>query len=74
MYLSALKDVLDVNDDNEGDGAMKTMSEEDELELEGREIGVREVRAWMKGRYRDVRPGDIDKVRLLSSISPLKCG
>ena len=64
VYLGALRDVLDVEDD--GDGSTKTMREEDEFELEGREIGVREVRAWMKGRYRDVRPGDIDKVRLFS--------
>ena len=57
-YLAALRDVID-DEDKLADGGMDNWSEE---ELENRVLGVREVRAWMKGRYRDVN--DIDKVRL----------
>ena len=50
-YISALKDVID--DERE-------LACASEQELENRVLGVREVRAWMKGRYRDVQ--EIDKV------------
>jgi hypothetical protein len=53
-YISALRDVID--DEHE-------IACASEQELENRVLGVREVRAWMKGRYRDVH--DIDKVRCI---------
>lgn len=33
-------------------------------ELEARLVGMREARAWMRGRYRDVGVSEIDKVRV----------
>lgn len=36
-------------------------------ELEARLVGMREARAWMRGRYRDVGVSEIDKVRLSPS-------
>lgn len=38
-------------------------------ELEARLVGMREARAWMRGRYRDVGVSEIDKVRLSPSLS-----
>ena len=58
VYTSALRDVLDID---QADAKLGKYGEEEEL-LEGMEVGVREVRAWMKGRYRDVQGADIDKV------------
>lgn len=37
-------------------------------ELEARLVGMREARAWMRGRYRDVGVSEIDKVRLSPSF------
>lgn len=50
VYTAALHDILDA--------ASPACSEAD---LENTLLGVREVRAWMRGRYRDV--ADIDQVR-----------
>ncbi len=75
-YLGALRDVLDLDGDDADHRLTNALREEEEeeetLKLEGHEIKMREVRAWMKGRYHDVTPRDIDKVcvdRLLSSHS-----
>lgn len=62
ICLNALKDILDIDNDEDDRDGMKTLSEKEELAMEGREIGVGEVRGWMKGRFRDVKPSDIDKV------------
>ncbi|KLO18485.1 hypothetical protein SCHPADRAFT_993536 [Schizopora paradoxa] len=68
VCLCALKDILDIQDTSSGGGYdMKTMSETEELALEGREVGIKEVRAWMKGRFHDVELGDIDKTLHLFS-------
>lgn len=61
--LEALKDVLDIEDADEG-ADKKTLTEQEELAMEGREVSLKEVRGWMKGRFRDVKSGDVDKVRI----------
>lgn len=49
-----------------GDGGKGKLTDE---ELEARLVGMREARAWMRGRYRDVGVSEIDKVRLSPSLS-----
>ncbi|KAH8110384.1 hypothetical protein DFH11DRAFT_1880653 [Phellopilus nigrolimitatus] len=51
VYVDALHDLLD-------DGNCAVPDDE----LERKQVGVREVRAWMKGRFRDLGVGEIDKV------------
>ncbi|KAI5120809.1 hypothetical protein M0805_003207 [Coniferiporia weirii] len=53
VYVDALRDLLD-------DGSLAAKLPDDELER--KQVGVREVRAWMKGRFRDLSAGEIDKV------------
>lgn len=48
-----------------GDGGKGKLTDE---ELEARLVGMREARAWMRGRYRDVGVSEIDKVRLSPSF------
>ncbi|TDL15930.1 hypothetical protein BD410DRAFT_832359 [Rickenella mellea] len=52
IYSSALHDLLDDAD--------KDSQITDDAELENTVLGAREVRAWMKGRYRDV--GSVDQI------------
>ncbi|KLO18484.1 hypothetical protein SCHPADRAFT_886192 [Schizopora paradoxa] len=59
---------MDIEEDGDSDGgATKILSEEEELVMEGRKVGVKEVKAWMKGRFRNLRSGDVDKVLRLFS-------
>lgn len=50
-YLDALRDILD--------DPQPTLSDDD---LERATVGLPVVRAWMKGRFRDLGPPQIDKV------------
>lgn len=67
VYVDALHDVLDEpglkNIPTGGSG----LPDED---LEARMIGVREARAWMRGRYRDVKVSEIDNVRISAESRP----
>lgn len=56
-YVEALRDVLDINDDP---GASKITDEE----LEHKYTQVPVVRAWMKGRFRDLGVEGIDQVKI----------
>lgn len=70
LFVGELKEVLNVQTvqrvQPDGDGyatTTTTLEESDEAALEERGMGVREVRGWMKGRYRGAKSDDIDKVR-----------
>lgn len=70
LFVGELKEVLNVQTvqrvQGDGDGFATTATrpeDSDEGALEERQMGVREVRGWMKGRYRGAKPDDIDKVR-----------
>ena len=58
IYVDALRDIVDDS------CSSPTLSED---ELEGSLIGVREVRAWMKGRFRE-HALDIDKVGTIPCV------
>ena len=55
-YVEALQDIMDADDSS---GGKPMLSDE---ELEGRRVSIPVVRAWMKGRFRDLGTGEIDKV------------
>lgn len=57
-YTAAMRDILD---DKLVPGAGVTNSDDDEIER--MKLGVREVRAWVRGRYPNV--GNADQVRAL---------
>lgn len=84
VYVDALYDVLELDTapvgcagggSREGGGNLREALLTDE-ELEARLVGLRDARAWMRGRYKDVRVADIDKVRLVRArqITPTHCG
>ena len=56
VYIDALRDLLE---DDDPDRPVPRLPDD---ELERRTVGLREVRAWMKGRFRDIGTGEIDKV------------
>lgn len=60
VYIDALRDLLD---DEDPDRRASRLPDE---ELERRTVGLREVRAWMKGRFRDIGTAEIDKVSFQS--------
>lgn len=59
FYVDALRDLLD---DEAGSQEGPKLSDD---ALERKNVGLREVRAWMKGRFRDVGAVEIDKVGIL---------
>ncbi|EJD02526.1 uncharacterized protein FOMMEDRAFT_21224 [Fomitiporia mediterranea MF3/22] len=66
-YVEALQDIMDADD---GDGGKPMLSDE---EFEGRRVSIPVVRAWMKGRFRDLGSAEIDKVlQLFASLTPQK--
>ena len=56
VYIDALRDLLE---DDDPDRPVPRLPDD---ELERRTVGLREVRTWMKGRFRDIGTGEIDKV------------
>lgn len=65
-YSSYLHDLRDILDEPHKDDAPVQSSLSDE-QLEYQRVGTREVRAWLKGRFRDISSSDIDKVLKLFS-------
>lgn len=74
VYVDALYDVLELDDTapvggvgggSEGGAGNSREALLTDEELETRLVGLRDARAWMRGRYKDVRVADIDKVRLV---------
>lgn len=59
LYTSALHDLC-VTSDNDPTVAR------DDAHYETMTVGVREARAWLRGRYQDLPASDIDDVRLVS--------
>ncbi|KLO16296.1 hypothetical protein SCHPADRAFT_887917 [Schizopora paradoxa] len=74
MFVLSLKSVFDIDDTDKSRSSRTMMREADELLLEQRTIGVKEVRAWMKGRYLTVKSDVIDKILCLFSGRPLTRG
>lgn len=56
VYVEAIHDILD---EPENDGDSPSLTDDT---LEARLVGMREVRVWMRGRYKDAGAGKIDKV------------
>lgn len=69
VYVEALCDILEDIEPGDAGGDNAKLTDE---ELEARMVGMREARAWMRGRYRDVSVSDIDKVRLCLNSGTLK--
>lgn len=57
-YVEALSEIVD---DGEVDGESGAHARLSDGELETRRVSLPVVRAWMKGRFRDLGPGEIDK-------------
>lgn len=57
LYTTTFRDIVDDEDDVPG-------SLHDDAYYESTTIGVREARAWLRGRYTDLAAGDIDSVRV----------
>lgn len=60
LYTASLKDLADdhpVGGDRSNDDAY----------YNSLRVGVREARGWLRGRYADVVPADIDAVRVLNN-------
>lgn len=63
VYVDALYDVLELEGTGPGHGHGGEGVMVGDEELEGCLVGMREARAWMRGRYKDVSVADIAKVR-----------
>ena len=59
VYVDALRDILDEGDPGALNGR-PTLSDD---ELEHATVSLPVIRAWMKGRFRDLGPAHIDRVR-----------
>lgn len=60
-YVEALREIVD---DGEVDGETGTHTKLSDDELETRRVSIPIVRAWMKGRFRDLGSGEIDKASI----------
>lgn len=60
LYTSSLRDLTLADEDPEQRG---NSGQGDDAYYENMKIGVREARAWLRGRYSHVSVGVIDKVR-----------
>jgi hypothetical protein len=73
LHASALNDaeydlyttsLTDLDDSGEDSASTSKDATHDDAYYEGMKIGVREVRGWMRGRYANVSPANIDAVCL----------
>jgi hypothetical protein len=55
LYTASIRDLIDAKDDE------RTQCDDDK-NLDAMTVGVREVRAWLRGRYPDVPISDIESV------------
>jgi len=60
LYTSSLKQIAEI--ESEG-GTLGQGEDGDDEYYEGIQLGVREVRAWMRGRYESIPSAVIDTVR-----------
>lgn len=58
LYTTSFRDIIDTDDDQH------TKTTHDDAYYDRTTVGVREARAWLRGRYTDLGTGDIDSVSL----------
>ena len=64
LYTSSLKD-LALSEDDGGAASQRREDDKPDEELEQLRMGVREARAWLRGRYGGVGAGVIDSVSVV---------
>jgi hypothetical protein len=72
LYTSSLQDLAWV-DNLDADGQEGSTSGHGDAYYEQLEIGIREVRGWMRGRYMHVAPTSIDEVHFELEDSTWSC-
>ena len=65
LYTTILRDIALTDDDNQ----MGNNGAADDTYFENLNIGVREARAWLRGRYSHLPASTIDKVSFLGTVS-----